>query len=147
MSRSSCSHRSISAARARPQQQTRRPSLLLSTHRTDCRTDARPFYDACRMLCGARNRHASLRDNVQITELQTVARKRLRQISFGRLRGEERMTSANVRRIRKRRMQTSRSADATQSLCGSVRRRRREDVVANRTELNGVRFHVPLDTQ
>jgi len=39
MSRGSSSYRSISAARARPQQQTRRPLLLLSIDGTDGRTD------------------------------------------------------------------------------------------------------------
>jgi len=39
MSRGSSSHRSTSAARARPQQQTRRPPLLLSTDGRDRRTD------------------------------------------------------------------------------------------------------------
>jgi len=41
MSRGSSSYRSISAARARPQQQTRRTSLLLSIDGTDRLTDGR----------------------------------------------------------------------------------------------------------
>jgi len=43
MSRGSSHYRSISAARARPQQQTRRPPLLLSSDGTDRRTDGRTF--------------------------------------------------------------------------------------------------------
>jgi len=54
-SSSSSSYRSISAARARPQQQTRRPPLLLSIDGTDGRTDTRPLYDAYWILCGPRN--------------------------------------------------------------------------------------------
>jgi len=43
-------------ARARPQQQTRRPpTLLLIAGQTDGQTDTRPFYDAYRMLRGPRN--------------------------------------------------------------------------------------------
>ena len=46
-SRGSSSYRSISDARARPQQQTRRPQLLLSIDGTDRRTErTRPFYDS-----------------------------------------------------------------------------------------------------
>jgi len=45
-SHGSSSHRSISAARARPQQQTRRAPLLLSIDGTDRRTATQPFYDA-----------------------------------------------------------------------------------------------------
>jgi len=45
MSRGSSSYRSISAARARPQQQTRRPPLLLSIDGTDRRTDERTMTD------------------------------------------------------------------------------------------------------
>jgi len=39
MSRGSSGYRSMSAARARPQQQTRRPPLLLSIDGTDRQTD------------------------------------------------------------------------------------------------------------
>jgi len=39
--------RSISAAGARAQQQTRRPPLLLSTDGTNRRTDTRPLRRAC----------------------------------------------------------------------------------------------------
>ena len=54
MSRGSSGYRSISAARARPQQHTRRPPLLLlsidgTDRQTDGRTDTRPFYDARRI--------------------------------------------------------------------------------------------------
>ena len=50
-------HRSVLfAARARPQQQTRRPPLLLSIDGTDRRTDTRPFDDAYRILCGPRKK-------------------------------------------------------------------------------------------
>jgi len=45
---------SIAAARARPQQQTRRPPLLLIDG-TDRWTDTRLFYDAYRILCGPCN--------------------------------------------------------------------------------------------
>ena len=45
VSRGSSSYRSISAARARPQQQTRRPPLLLSIDGTDRRTDGRTMTD------------------------------------------------------------------------------------------------------
>ena len=46
-SRGSSSYRSISDARARPQQQTHRPQLLLSIDGTDRRTErTRPFYDS-----------------------------------------------------------------------------------------------------
>ena len=54
VSRGSCSYRSISAVCARPQQQTRRPPLLLSINGTDRRTDTRPLYDACHIQCGPR---------------------------------------------------------------------------------------------
>ena len=54
VSRGSCSYRSISAVCARPQQQTRRPPLLLSINGTDRQTDTRPLYDACHILCGPR---------------------------------------------------------------------------------------------
>ena len=54
-SRSSSSYGSISAARARPQQQTRRLLLLLSIDSTDGRrTDTGPFKDAYGILCGPR---------------------------------------------------------------------------------------------
>jgi len=43
-------------ARARPQQQTRRPLLLLSIDGTDGRTDIRSFYDAYRILRGPHTR-------------------------------------------------------------------------------------------
>ena len=52
MSRGSSSYRSISAARTRPQQQTR--CCCRSTGQTDGRTLG-PFYDAYRMLRGSRN--------------------------------------------------------------------------------------------
>jgi len=60
ISRGSSSYRSISAARARPQQQTRRPLLLLPMHRADRRTArwTRPFYDAYSILNGFRNNRA-----------------------------------------------------------------------------------------
>jgi len=52
--RGGSSHRSIFAARARAQQQTRRPPLLLSIDgtdgQTDVRTDTRPLHDAYRVL-------------------------------------------------------------------------------------------------
>ena len=52
-------HRSISAARAGPQQQTRRPPLLLSIDGTDRRTDTLAAY------CRQRNEH-----NVRLTTLK-----------------------------------------------------------------------------
>ena len=58
VSRDSSSYRPISAARARPQQQTRRSPLLLSNgtdRQTDGRTHAQPFFDAYRVLRGPHN--------------------------------------------------------------------------------------------
>ena len=51
---------SISAARARPQQQIRRPSLLLSIDGTDGRMDGHPtVFDAYNTVCGRRNSSSS----------------------------------------------------------------------------------------
>ena len=46
-----CNYRSISAVRARAQQQTNRTSLLLSIDGTDRRTDIRPLHRACSAYC------------------------------------------------------------------------------------------------
>ena len=69
-------------ARARPQQQTRRPPLLLSIDGTDRRTDGRtggrrdtrPFYDSYCIPRGLRN---NLSTNGQIFFLVTLSRYRL----------------------------------------------------------------------
>ena len=69
VSRVSTSFRSISAARARPQQQTRRTPLLLlidGTHthaRTDGQTDTWPLYDANSIVRGPRNRERNCADS------------------------------------------------------------------------------------
>ena len=66
MLRGSSSYRSISAARARPQQQTRRLPLLLSIDGTDRRMDGRTLD---RLLHGLRNKESVGRDDRLIIEL------------------------------------------------------------------------------